>query len=77
MPVARIHLGILCDWWMNKRRLRPPQNKKIWWSTFVVAKSVWGRVARLVEWKNISAIANFSQVILTNLVSNRYRLRRN
>ncbi|MDF5736912.1 MAG: hypothetical protein PUQ00_14915 [Nostoc sp. S13] len=35
--VARIHLGILCDWWMNKRRLRPPQNKKIWWSTFVVA----------------------------------------
>ncbi|MDF5734275.1 MAG: hypothetical protein PUQ00_00880 [Nostoc sp. S13] len=19
MPVARINLGILCDWWMNKR----------------------------------------------------------
>ncbi|MEH1905082.1 MAG: hypothetical protein V7L04_27825 [Nostoc sp.] len=33
VPVARIHLGILCHWWMNKRRLRPPQNKKIWWSS--------------------------------------------
>ncbi|MEH2009235.1 hypothetical protein [Nostoc sp.] len=32
MPVARIHLGILCDWWMNKRRFCTPTK----FSCFVV-----------------------------------------
>ncbi|WP_334759351.1 hypothetical protein [Nostoc sp.] len=33
VPVVRIHLGILYDWWMNNRRLRPPPNFLVLWSS--------------------------------------------
>ncbi|WP_334738779.1 hypothetical protein [Nostoc sp.] len=38
MPVARIHLGILCDWWMNKRRFCTPTKQE----NLVVNKKVAG-----------------------------------